>query len=246
MTRSVIIVGAGIGGLTAANALLQIGFSVTVVESAHALKAIGAGIYIQPNGLSALRHLGLYNDIAEGGLFYSGTCFRRQNGELLRYVPRATALSIHRAVLQAKLVRGVASLIRSGTKVLDVRNVADRVEVFLENGDHLSADFVVGADGVRSTVRRRIDPSAALSDSGYTVLRGVSTLRVESPEEQAHCTEWYADNTDLRVGTVPCNEGTFWWIPVLMTSSDDLDGQRDDILERVRAFSCPIPEIIES
>src|SRR5215207_5193260 len=79
----VAIVGGGIGGIAAANALLQRGMEVYVYEQASALTEVGAGLALQPNGLRMLRRLGFGAAIARWGAKWTDPQFRRADGTFI-------------------------------------------------------------------------------------------------------------------------------------------------------------------
>src|SRR5436190_19414120 len=76
----VVVVGGGIGGIAAANALLRRGLDVRVYEQASALAEVGAGVARQPNGLHALRRLGFDEEITRCGARWTDAQFRRTDG----------------------------------------------------------------------------------------------------------------------------------------------------------------------
>ena len=83
--RKILIVGAGLGGLSAASCLLQAGFDVEVYEQAPALGEVGAGIQISANAMHVMRHLGLGDAIAELGVKPGGYVFRlHDTGEIIQ------------------------------------------------------------------------------------------------------------------------------------------------------------------
>src|SRR5215212_2283831 len=79
----VAIIGGGIGGAAAANALLQRGLDVHVYEQASTLTEVGAGVAIQPNGLRVLRRLGFGDEIVRYGARWADAQFRRADGTFI-------------------------------------------------------------------------------------------------------------------------------------------------------------------
>ena len=186
MTRvqKVAVVGAGLGGLSAAIALRRRGFDVTVYEQAGALGEIGAGIQISPNASRVLMALGLdreFEAIAfepnrhvvrnwKTGVVVSATqmkgVFRTQYG--------AGYFGAHRADLHAVLQHaGPDECIRLNARCAGVRQHADRAVIVLADGSEAEADVVIGADGIRSSVRASLFGPDAPRFTGHIVWRGL-------------------------------------------------------------------------
>ncbi|MFI8076030.1 FAD-dependent monooxygenase [Streptomyces sp. NPDC086033] len=160
-----IVVGAGIGGLTAALSLRRAGHEVTLVEQSRRLTEIGAGIQLAPNSTRVLRRLDLLDAVAEQSTRPAHVSFRTwsDGSEICRYVIGREAeeefgapyLQVHRADLQQALVAAVppASL-RLGTAVVGIDQDDTAAHVTTANGERLDADLVVAADGIRSAARQ--------------------------------------------------------------------------------------------
>src|SRR5438046_10442926 len=109
----VAIIGGGIGGVAAANALLQRGLDVRVYEQAPALAEVGAGLALQPNGLRMLRRLGFGAQIARWGARWRDPQYRRADGSFIApmWPPdpegRIEFYGLHRADLLQMLVDGL-------------------------------------------------------------------------------------------------------------------------------------------
>jgi len=163
----VIIAGAGIGGLTLAQALLQRGMTVRILESAPVLKPVGAGIQIPPNAMNVLRALGLdtavtaraFQPIAiEARIGMSGrTIFEIPLAETAETRWGAPYLHIHRAeyisALSENLPYGVLHL---NARVTRYEVEDDAVLVELADGTEMRGQYLVGADGIRSTIRKQM------------------------------------------------------------------------------------------
>ena len=115
--RTAIIVGAGIGGLTAAHALERTGWRVDVYERAPGIGPVGAGIGIAPNAVKALNHLGLGADLRERGMRQVGMEVRVRSGRRLAFLPGtsieqrygAPFYALHRAELHDLLAHRLSS-----------------------------------------------------------------------------------------------------------------------------------------
>ncbi|KAJ6512690.1 FAD/NAD(P)-binding domain-containing protein [Mycena sanguinolenta] len=182
---TVSVVGAGIGGLAAAVALRRNGHLVQVFEASAIKTEIGAGIGVQVNALRVLEHLGASRENLKGVSYDGITIFDSKSGEgvarrwLLPDMDQNRSLLCHRSDVHDELMRlavdegeGPLVELRLGSKVVDC-NPEDGT-VTLEGGQVIQADLVIGADGLRSTIRTTIlgYPQKAAA-SGFSCFRSV-------------------------------------------------------------------------
>jgi 2-polyprenyl-6-methoxyphenol hydroxylase-like FAD-dependent oxidoreductase len=159
--RSIAIVGAGMGGLAAAATLRQIGMDVAVYEQARRFARIGAGIQMMPNSMKVLRGLGIEERLRETSFApYSHLNRIGDTGEITRELPMperlygAPYLCMHRAELHGALASVMPpEIIHLGKKLVGLDQADGRVRLTFADGTRASADAVIGADGVHSTVR---------------------------------------------------------------------------------------------
>lgn len=181
---SVAIVGGGIGGLAAALALLQAGFDVQVYEQASALREVGAGIQISPNAARVLHRLGLAAELAKHGVRPVAWHQRRwDDGRTLLRTPLGDEVvaafgyphyQCHRADVLAMLSAALpAERLHLGHRLAGFTENGDRVELRFDNGAAVSADIMVGADGIHSTVRRILFGAEQPTFTGCTAYRGL-------------------------------------------------------------------------
>lgn len=171
----VLVAGGGIGGLTAARALLLQGLHVTLVEQASAWQPVGAGISLAVNAVAALDRVGLGDAVrAAGRPIPEGVIGDRRGRPLQRVALEGLhVLAHHRAELHGILLEGAdAADLRLGTQITDLHPQGSGVEVELSDGTTMDVELLVGADGVRSMLRRRCWPDGpSVRDADITVWR---------------------------------------------------------------------------
>jgi len=177
---TIAVIGAGIGGLTAAVALRQAGFDVNVYEQAPELTEVGGGINLGANAARILYRLGLGDALDREAVRPLTTHQRRwQDGRTLQYSPLnprceelygAPHLTVHRADLLSTIASGFPSeRIHLAHRLIGLADKGDRIEATFEHGPRISADVLVGADGIHSTVR-----SVLLGEEAPTFARCVA------------------------------------------------------------------------
>ena len=180
MSLRAVVVGAGIGGLTAAIALRRAGLDVQVFEQAPELHEVGAGIQLSPNATRLLARLGVGEALARVAVRPDAIEHRRwQDGRVLLRQPLGDAVErefgapyyhVYRpdllAVLSGALPAGVVHLDRRGVAIADDR-------VTFADGATVAADVVIGADGIHSVVRAAIVGADAPRFSGSIAYRGL-------------------------------------------------------------------------
>lgn len=177
----VAIVGGGIGGLAAANALIQRGVEVTVFEQAPELGEIGAGVLLTPNAVRQLERMGMSQAVANlGGRIGEGSQYCRTDGT--RVGPIRTSDSegshgvygMHRADLLAILADALPpGMVHTNHRCVHVEqdHLAARLE--FDNGATAQADVVVAADGIHSVLQRYAVQPASPVYAGYVAYRGL-------------------------------------------------------------------------
>lgn len=171
MIRAVLVVGGGVGGMTATLALARRGVAVTLIDSDPAWRVYGAGITITGMSLRAFDDLGVLDEIRERGFVHNGMRPMRFDGEPLgepRWAPPGAPPvmlggGIMRPVLHDILssrVREAAAEVRLGVTVAALEQDGDGVDVAFSDGTAARYDLVVGADGIYSQMRARVFPHA--------------------------------------------------------------------------------------
>ncbi|HEV8678181.1 MAG TPA: FAD-dependent monooxygenase [Stellaceae bacterium] len=178
------VIGGGIGGLSAAVALRQAGFAVDVYEQAPELTEIGGGINMGPNAVRVLQKLGLGPGLDRVGIRPIGTHQRRwQDGRTLQKAalnPRceqlygAPHMTIHRADLLAVIAAGFpAERVHLGHRLVGLADRGAATEAWFDNGRRITADVLVGADGIHSAVRAALFGAEEPRFAGCVAYRGL-------------------------------------------------------------------------
>lgn len=206
-TRQAAVIGAGIGGLAAGIALKQAGWEVTVYEATSELKPLGAGLSIWPNGVRALRALGL-GDLAAAAPRPDGALRRADGSVLAAFDPEALEarfgaplVGFHRADLHAGLLEALGQeQLMTGMRLGEVAGG----DLRFEDGSSVRADLIVGADGLGSTVRAGLLGDGEPRDSGIVAFRGVS--RLDGPVAAG---EWWGPGSVA--GLLELGGGRVYW-----------------------------------
>ncbi|WP_233809579.1 flavin-dependent oxidoreductase [Paraburkholderia sp. HP33-1] len=188
----VVVVGAGIGGLTLALALHKKGVPCRIIEAAPQILPLGVGLNLLPHATHVLNQLGVLEEAEKKGVATREVCFYTRNGQLVNKAPCGRfggyplpQLSIHRADLHEVLVRAVkdrlgSDAIELGRRCVGVSQDSNSVEVKLVGNDKVElasiyGGVVVACDGVHSVVRTQMHPAEAVPRyEGTTLYRGTT------------------------------------------------------------------------
>ena len=239
----VIVVGAGIAGLSAAIALRKTGNEVVVLERAPRIDPVGAGITLFANAMRALDRLGVGEAVAARGSAATRSAILTSDGRELTRVPPDLlegTIALHRSDLQAELAAD-AGEVRLGVEVAAVEQGDDAVVAVASDGGEEQGDLLVGADGLSSVVRRAVaDPP--IRYAGYTAWRGVSSV----PVEPGRLTESWG--VGERFGLVDIGRGRTYWFATKNAPEGEPDepgGRRAEIQRRFSGWHEPIAAVVE-
>jgi salicylate hydroxylase len=193
----ILIAGAGLGGLAAASCLMKAGHRVRVFEQAPKLEEVGAGIQISANAMHALRDLGLEPAIRQNGVQPGAYVFRlHDSGEVLQRFPLAADherthgapyTQMHRAdfheMLAAKAREFDPDVVQLNRKVAGFTESENGVELHFAEGGSAYGDLMIGADGLKSAVRRQMFGDAVATYTGDAAWRiTVPIERIPEPD----------------------------------------------------------------
>jgi 6-hydroxynicotinate 3-monooxygenase len=205
----VAIIGAGIGGLTAAACLRRIGFDVTIYEQASRFTRLGAGIQQAPNSMRVLFALGLRDRLLASAFQPDSNDSRDYDtGELTNSLPLGEAiwdrhavpyLLMHRGDLHAMLADIVPSeIVRLNHKLDGLDHAADgTVRLRFTNGEQVEADVVIGADGVHSVVREAMLGAEAPRFTGRVAYRTVFPTSLLNGLDVYPCVKWWGPDRHI-------------------------------------------------
>lgn len=196
------VVGAGMGGLAAASALLRLGLEVEVYEQAGQFARVGAGIHVAPNAVKALLGLGMSRDVLATKA-YARTAARHRNGytgELLSEWPTPEAefgapyTTWHRGDLHAVMAGLVpAERVHRGRQLVGIDRGATSATLRFADGSTVVADVVIAADGIHSVIRQRELGGEHPSPTGRSAYRAV-IARDRLPASLDPTCKWWGDD----------------------------------------------------
>lgn len=207
----VLVVGGGIGGLASALSVARAGRLVHLIEQAPQFGEIGAGLQLGPNALRAFDRLGVYDEVARTAVVPErGVVRSALDGEVLTVLEFGPSFEKHygypyvvshrRDVLDALLA---ACRAESGITLLNGRTAVEAVDqedsatVTFEEGEPIRANLLIGADGIRSRIRRTLDPTEPRF-TGHVALRGaVPIAEVGGQPDLREVTLWIGPGVHL-------------------------------------------------
>ena len=232
---SILIIGGGIGGLSAAIALRKLGIEAHVYERASTPSEFGAAISLWPNATRVIRHLGILDDLLGQSHLPPAATLRDWRGPILRQMTSfqtdAPSLFTHRATLHACLLAAVpASTIHFGKVFTRFELENGKVRAHFADGSESPwYDGLVGADGMRSAVRGQLLNDGEPRYRGYIAWRGVATF----PSDGVVGESW---GRGQRFGFIPLGrERVGWWATANDRTPDETLKQDAQPMEGGRA-----------
>jgi salicylate hydroxylase len=207
--RSVAIVGAGLGGLTTAIALIKRGFDVTVYEHSATISEIGAGVQLSPNAMKVLRALDLEEKFAEISFEPNRHVVKSWNtGRIISATPMkgiyekmfgAGYFGAHRADFHNMLAHALPKgTVKLNARCIGASTIGDKAHLEFADGSQVECDVAVGADGIHSKVRSSLFEADSPRFTGNICWRGLVPAENVPPGMFApDMTVWFGPNSNI-------------------------------------------------
>lgn len=226
------IIGAGIGGLTAAISLKKRHFDYQLYEQARHMEPIGAGIILANNAMQVYERLGLKDVLMDQG--HPVNAMRITNEQLrplssidLSYFEQQYGvqnIAIHRGDLQQVLLEQLdAEKIYLDHQLVECKEEAGKFQLTFAGNKEIEVSYVIGADGLHSMVRKKLFPSSRIRSARQICWRGV--VAFDLPQRYYHeLNEAWGKGT--RFGFVNLGRGKVYWYALVKQVGDEIKMQQ--------------------
>ena len=242
--KNVLIVGGGLGGLSAGIALRRVGIDAEIVEISNEFNVYGVGIIQQSNALRALDALGVADEAVRRGSPYgkvkmcapTGHCFAELGIPPIGNYPIHNGISrkiLHDVLYEAAVANGVT--FRMGLTVAEIENEGTQVGVKFTDGTEGAYQLVVGADGVNSKVRSLIFGDYTPQYIGSSVWRYAFKRPVEME------TGYMYFGKKSKVGLIPMTAETMYMFLVAAEGEDNPFIPESELVPRLKAHLAEFP-----
>jgi 2-polyprenyl-6-methoxyphenol hydroxylase-like FAD-dependent oxidoreductase len=259
---SVAIIGAGMGGLTAAAALRRIGADVQVYEQAHQFARVGAGIQMLPNAMKVLRGIGIEERLRRIAFEPVSHLNRKwDTGEIMRELPMsettfgAPYLCMHRAELHDSLLSLVPrEIVHLNKKLVGLDQEARQVTLTFADGTISRADSVIGADGIHSIVREIVVGPDRPIHKGRIAYRAVySTSLLNDRDIGPSRTKWWGIDRHIVIYYTTANRSEIYFVTSvpepaewLTQESWSAKGDVRELCEEYKGFHPDVTAVLEA
>lgn len=256
--EAVTIVGAGIGGLTLAKALLRHGVRVSVFERCDGLAEVGAGITLWGNAMNALEHIGAGSAVRDCARLTASGALGLSDGRLLVNVgpqradkagpspaePTEQVWAMHRAALQHALYAQLPNdCVTFGAGFQSYETTERGVRVHFTNHPSIDTDLLVGADGLHSRVRQLMVGTQPPRYAGYACYRAVSPI---PPGWAGQCGEFWGKGDRFGVVELP-GRRLYWFAVVNQTQGSRPEAPFKPYLkQRFGGYAFDVAHVIEA
>ncbi len=251
---NVVIIGAGIGGLTAGIALQQAGYRVEIYDRVSQLRPAGAGISMWSNGVKVMNRLGLGDRIAKIGGQMDLMQYRTLKDELLSDIDLHPLIEevgqrpypVSRTDLQQLLLQSFSGKVTLNAKCVGVEQDQQSATAIFEDGTRVTGDLVIAADGSRSVIRNQIMGQAIEPRyAGYVNWNGI----VAASEDLIQRNSWVIYvGEHKRVSMMPISDDRFYFffdVPIPKGTALHPDGIRAELAGYFTGWCQPVQNLIQ-
>lgn len=250
----VVVIGAGIGGLTAGIALKQAGYEVEIYDRVKEMRPVGAGISLWSNGVKVLNRLGLGEKMAKIGGVMERMEYRTKSGELINDIDLMPLIHqvgqrpypVARRDLQTMLVEAFPGEVKLDHKCIGVEENETGITATFENGHQATGDLLVAADGVRSILRTYVlGEEVQPKYGGYINWNGL----VAADEDLAPKNSWAIYVGDhKRASLMPVAGDRFYFffdVPLPKGTPANPDNYKTELREHFQGWAKPVQLLID-
>jgi 2-polyprenyl-6-methoxyphenol hydroxylase-like FAD-dependent oxidoreductase len=248
------IIGAGIGGLTAALAFEKKGIEYQIFERAVELNEVGAGIWLAPNALQALERLDILEEVKLNGNSIDRITIGKQDlsplsdslQDTIKEKFGFTTVAIHRAKLQKLLFDKIPKdkmFLNKGFKSFKELD-SGKIEVVFNDNSKTETQFLIGADGINSKVRKQIFPDSRKRYSGQTCWRGIVDMKLDEKHAHRGYELW---GNQVRFGISKIAKNKVYWFAVVLSPPNGKDDKvlvKEKLLKMFADFNPLVTKLI--
>ena len=253
----ILIIGAGIGGLTTALALQRMGIAYQLFEAAPEIKPVGAGLWLPPNAMQIFQRLKIAQAIQQHAVLYRSLELRDFTGNLLKRLDVQRMIhkfgfgtyGIHRATLHQLLRQQLDDAhLHTGKRLIALHIHPDEIHAKFADGSHARGELLIAADGLRSMVRNLLFGNTPLRYSGQTCWRG--TVPYTDPDISPNSTlEIWGPEAGLRAGLgFVDGKRVYFYLTLKQKPGKQLEAERlkPYLLKKYRLFPPFVQQLLAS
>ncbi|WP_109301237.1 FAD-dependent monooxygenase [Aquimarina sp. AU474] len=250
------IIGAGIGGLTTALAFEKKGVEYQLFEKAPKINEVGAGIWLAPNALQVLEYLNVFNRVKSKGNSIDRITLGKADlsplsdnyQDLVKDTFGYTTIAIHRAELQKILLEEIPQekiFLGKSFQSFEKLN-SGKIKLKFEDNSTSETDFLIGADGIHSKIRKQLFPESKTRYSEQTCWRGVANITLDKEFENRGMELW---GNQIRFGISKIAKDKVYWFAVVLdkpNQKDDNDVIKQQLLKMFNSFHPLVHNLIKA
>jgi len=250
-TKTFVILGGGICGLSTAIALKNIGIRAEVYESAPQFRPVGAGLLLAANAVRGFQKIGIAEKIVARGRLLPKFSILDDRGKVITAADAASIgekygmhnFAIHRADLHEALAAELdQAQLHTGKRATGFSKKGERTVVQFEDGSTIETDYLLAAEGIHSAIRQQLLPNSRPRYAGYTCWRGV--VDAGSVTQDFASETWGAAG---RFGIVPLAGNRVYWFAVVNAPQNDPTMRNFRVADLERLFGNfhePVPQLL--